>query len=368
MKHSTLLMICFFVFFANAENRNDNEITEDKFSRIENELMNVISRVQSVENEKNELRSEMTNLENENYELRSKMKKFNAMEDEFEHLKEDMVDEKDEVAHLKEEMEDENDEIKRLKEKMEDEVALLKEEMEDENDEIERLKEKMEDEVESGISFRTCDEMYDSGYNESDYYLIDPDGFGNGEAAIRVYCDFTDDYGVTNIPHDSEEMIEVTHCKDPGCYSRPIIYDSPMEQIKNLIELSESCKQLIRYDCYLSPLETDGVTFGWWVDQNGEDQIYWTGSYYGNHVCDCHYSMEGCISDDILNNTCNCDSKSPVGLFDEGSITNSSALPIMELKFGGMNYESQLGFHTLGRLSCRGKVGDCDLMNDMLST
>ena len=59
MKHSTLLMICFFVFFANAENRNDNEITEDKFSRIENELMNVISRVQSVENEKNELRSEM---------------------------------------------------------------------------------------------------------------------------------------------------------------------------------------------------------------------------------------------------------------------------------------------------------------------
>ena len=87
--------------------------------------------------------------------------------------KEDIVDEKDEVAHLKEEMEDENDEIKRLKEKMEDEVALLKEEMEDENDEIERLKEKMEDEVESGISFRTCDEMYDSGYNESDYYLID---------------------------------------------------------------------------------------------------------------------------------------------------------------------------------------------------
>ena len=65
MKHSTLLIICFVIFFAaNAENKNDNEITEDKFSRIENELMNVISRVQSVENEKNELRSEMKNLEN----------------------------------------------------------------------------------------------------------------------------------------------------------------------------------------------------------------------------------------------------------------------------------------------------------------
>ena len=59
MKHSTLLIICFVIFFANAENTNDNEIIEDKFSRIGNELMNVISRVQSVENEKNELRSEM---------------------------------------------------------------------------------------------------------------------------------------------------------------------------------------------------------------------------------------------------------------------------------------------------------------------
>ena len=64
MKHSTLLIICFVVFFANAENTNHNEITEDKFSRIGNELMNLISRVQSVENEKNELRSEMKNLEN----------------------------------------------------------------------------------------------------------------------------------------------------------------------------------------------------------------------------------------------------------------------------------------------------------------
>ena len=45
-------------------------------------------------------------------------------------------------------------------------------------------------------------------------------------------------------------------------------------------------------------------------------------------------------------------------LFDEGYITNSSALPITELKFGGMDYEPQLGFHTLGKLSCRGKVGD----------
>ena len=132
-----------------------------------------------------------------------------------------------------------------------------------------------------------------------------------------------------------------------------------MEQIKTLIELSESCDQRIRYDCYLSPLEDAGVNLGSWVDLNGQDQIYWTGSNYGNHVCSCHFSEDGCDSDDTLSNKCNCDSKNPTVLFDEGYITNSSALPIMELKFGGMNYESQLGWHTLGRLSCGGKVGDC---------
>ena len=200
--------------------------------------------------------------------------------------------------------------------------------------------------------------MHDFGLNKSDYYFIDPDGPLNGEEPIRVYCDFTEDYGFTKIPHDSENRIEVTHCKEPGCYSRPIVYDSSMEQMKNLIELSESCSQFIRYDCYLSPLKDDGVNLASWVDQNGQDQIYWSGSNYGNHVCSCHFSEEGCILDDVLNNTCNCDSKSPAVLFDLGYITNSSALPITELKFGGMDYEPQLGFHTLGKLSCRGKVGD----------
>ena len=188
---------------------------------------------------------------------------------------------------------------------------------------------------------------------------MDPDGPLNGEEPIHVYCDFTEDFGFTQMSHDSEDRIEVTHCREPGCYSRPIIYDSSMEQIKTLIELSESCDQRVRYDCYLSPLQEGGINLGSWVDQNGQDQIYWTGSNYGNHVCSCHFSEDGCDSDDILNNTCNCDSKNPAVLFDEGYITNSSALPIMELKFGGMNYESQLGWHTLGRLSCGGKVGEC---------
>ena len=35
---------------------------------------------------------------------------------------------------------------------------------------------------------------------------------------------------------------------------------------------------------------------------------------------------------------------------------NASALPIMELRYGGLSYEGQQGFHTLGKLICKGKT------------
>ena len=304
MKLPTLLMLGFAILFAKEENVNAIEMTEENFSRMEDLLLDVISRVQSMETEKNELRSEVKNLKN-------KIENVNV-----------------EVEHLKDELEDVNDEVDHLKE-------------------LSKL-----------LSVRTCDEMHDYGVNKSDYYFVDPDGPLNGKEPIWVYCEFTEDFGFTQISHNSEDIIEVAHCPDPGCYSRPIVYDSPMDQIKTLIELSETCNQCIRYDCYLSPLEDQWVTFGYWVDRNGKNQIYWSGENYGDHVCSCHFSEEGCVSEDTLSNTCNCDSNVPIRLFDEGYITNSSALPITELKFGGLNYESQSGFHTLGKLSCGGKVGD----------
>ena len=305
MKLPTLLMLGFTILFAKEEYVNAIEMTEENFSMMEDLLLDVISRVQSMETVKNELRSEVKNLKN-------KIENVNM------------------------------------------EVERLKDELEDVNDEVDHLKE-----LSKLLSVRTCDEMHDYGVNKSDYYFVDPDG-PFGKEPIWVYCDFTEDFGFTQISHNSEDIIEVTHCPDPGCYSRPIVYDSSMEQIKTLIELSETCNQCIRYDCYLSPLEDQWVTFGYWVDRNGQNQIYWSGENYGHHICSCHFSEEGCVSEDTLNNTCNCDSNVPITLFDDGCITNSSALPITELKFGGLNYETQLGFHTLGKFSCGGKVGVID--------
>ena len=201
----------------------------------------------------------------------------------------------------------------------------------------------------------TCEEMADYGVNQSNYYLVDPDGPLMGNEPIRVYCEFSEGSVSTIISHDSEETIEVGHCTDPGCYSRQITYDAPIEQIQSLIELSNTCNQQIKYDCFLSPLQIEGIDFGFWRDKNGDDQIYWTDSHFGEHVCSCHYSEEGCFDQETLGNTCNCDSNKPSELSDVGIITNSSALPIMELRFGGLEFDAQSAFHTLGKLSCSGK-------------
>ena len=63
---------------------------------------------------------------------------------------------------------------------------------------------------------RTCEEMKEYGINQSNYYLIDPDGPLLGKEPIRVYCEFTEEVVTTKISHDSEERIEVEHCHDAG--------------------------------------------------------------------------------------------------------------------------------------------------------
>ena len=104
----------------------------------------------------------------------------------------------------------------------------------------------------------------------------------------------------------------------------------------------------------LSPLTEEGVNVAYWLDRNGDGQIYWDGANYGQHVCSCHFSDDGCIEEETYHNTCNCDSNVPTELFDEGKIMNASALPITELRFGGLSYDGQKGFHTLGKLVCKG--------------
>ncbi|CAG0888668.1 unnamed protein product [Darwinula stevensoni] len=197
----------------------------------------------------------------------------------------------------------------------------------------------------------TCESLAKLGVTRSGAYLVDPDGVLRGDPPIRVFCDMDTDPPSTNVLHDSMETMEVGHCPDPGCYGRRIAYHASMKQMQALIDRSESCKQQIRYDCFSAALTTSGTNYAWWMDRRGDPQYYWEGSHAGEHTCNCG------LTDNCEHSTqaCNCDADAPKWESDSGTITNATALPITELRFGGLQSEGQKAKHTLGALVCTGR-------------
>ena len=149
-------------------------------------------------------------------------------------------------------LEQKNEDLEKSNAKMASRIQKLEDENKDINDELQYLKE-----ISKLIVVRTCQEMYEYGIRTSNYYFIDPDGPLIGKEPIQVYCEFNDENVATKVSHNSEDNIKVGHCEDPGCYSREIIYNAPMEQIQSLIELSKSCSQEIRYDCFWHPCKME---------------------------------------------------------------------------------------------------------------
>ncbi|EFX82526.1 hypothetical protein DAPPUDRAFT_27396, partial [Daphnia pulex] len=157
--------------------------------------------------------------------------------------------------------------------------------------------------------------------------------------------------GSTSILHDSESSLDVGHCADPGCYSRLINYTASMGQMKALAELSTECHQSVKYDCYYTPFELNGVAYSWWNDREGNAQYFWSGSNTdGVHTCRC--GIDGNCVDSAVK--CNCDTISPIQLVDDGMsvITDKNVLPVTRLNFGRTQLETSSGVHTLGRFEC----------------
>ncbi|CAG0885455.1 unnamed protein product [Darwinula stevensoni] len=202
------------------------------------------------------------------------------------------------------------------------------------------------------ITPRTCQTLADLGVTRTGEYLVDPDGVLIGEAPIKVICDMETDPVATIVLHDSMGNTAIDRCADPGCYNHSIKYGSPMKQMVALIQHSKSCEQYIRYDCFSSALTTGVIHYAWWVDRHDEPQYYWDGSKAGEHKCNC--GLSGNCTD--TNFPCNCDAKPPHWESDSGAITNATALPITELRFGGLQFEGQKANYTLGGLTCRGKI------------
>ncbi|CAG0902027.1 unnamed protein product [Darwinula stevensoni] len=202
------------------------------------------------------------------------------------------------------------------------------------------------------ITPRTCQTLADLGVTRTGEYFVDPDGVRIGDAPIKVLCDMETDPVSTIVLHDSMENTAIDRCPHPGCYNRSLRYDSSMKQMVALIQQSQSCEQHITYDCFSSALTTGVIHYAWWVDRHGEPQYYWDGSKAGQHKCNC--GLSGNCTD--TNFPCNCDANTPHWESDKGAITNATALPITELRFGGLQLEGQKANYTLGGLTCKGKI------------
>ena len=94
------------------------------------------------------------------------------------------------------------------------------------------------------------------------------DGDLIGQPPIEVFCNL--ETKTTEVLHDFEFQIKIEHCEEIGCAVYNISYSAPMDQIKSLIQLSESCSQSLDFGCFLAPLQEEGVDLGFWADRDGK--------------------------------------------------------------------------------------------------
>ena len=210
-------------------------------------------------------------------------------------------------------------------------------------------------------SVRSCYEYYQRGVKTSGTYTIDPDGPMVGAPAIEVYCNFQT--GTTEVLHNhDQEEVNIEHCLGTMCYYLSVDYTSAsMAQIEALIQLSDTCKQEIKCVCFLAPLFVNGAPQAFWVNKNGKNESYFSGSDSSFHTCQC--GINGDCEDSAEGQLCNCDANLPVFLEDDGFVTNEDSLPITGFYYDELKYESEIAIITIGRLICSGKQQFDDTTN-----
>jgi hypothetical protein len=107
-----------------------------------------------------------------------------------------------------------------------------------------------------------------------------------------------------------------------------------------------------QYLCFVAPFVHNDVQNGWWTGSNGTTSYYWDGEHGpDSHVCAC--DADGtCVEDEFA---CNCDAGAAQWFEDSGRLTSAGALPVVELRFGGLKFDGQAAQFQLGPLVCSGR-------------
>ena len=126
-----------------------------------------------------------------------------------------------------------------------------------------------------------------------------------------------------------------------------------IESVKAIVDRSEQCTQLVKYDCRDAKLfnAPGGDPASRWLSANGYLQYYWGGAKRDSYKCACAYTVKGCQGGGF----CHCDSKfaETRAASDEGLLNVTRDLPVREVQFGGLSKTSQATY-TIKRIDCYG--------------
>ncbi|XP_078656167.1 neurexin-4-like [Branchiostoma floridae x Branchiostoma belcheri] len=213
---------------------------------------------------------------------------------------------------------------------------------------LKRSMENLTDELSFGLP-SSCTEVGErSGFDNSRFYIIDPDGPGRGVAPLTVQCDLEGQTAITLIGHNSEARTHVNGFESPGSYSKDVTYWNSMEQVRALVDQSSRCKQHLKYQCFDSMIWDSSRPYSWWVTWDGRQADYWGGASPGSGKCAC--GETGACS-----GRCYCDNNDQTWREDSGYLTYKTDLPVTQLRFGDTskyNGRNEEGYHTLGKLIC----------------
>ncbi|XP_014677788.1 PREDICTED: neurexin-4-like isoform X2 [Priapulus caudatus] len=194
-------------------------------------------------------------------------------------------------------------------------------------------------------------------------YFIDPDS-SHALPPFKAHCIFSKTHGgITVINHDAEKCLHVEGYENPGdgpdSYTRPISYEGvSSQQIRQLIAMSNSCEQYLRYECKGSLIHSSmyaDVVYARWESGDGVVEKYWPGAEpkgpEDEERCACGAAgrPNTCVNPDKF---CNCDANLNSWQQDFGLVNNKDHLPITRVKFGDTLGDEEEGYHFVGPLVC----------------
>ncbi|XP_048487493.1 contactin-associated protein-like 4 [Plutella xylostella] len=194
---------------------------------------------------------------------------------------------------------------------------------------------------------KTCEELALLGYTRNDVYLIDIDGNGKFPPA-HVKCEFQieADSSTTVVEHNLPSQVDVRSASGQD-FSFKIKYrEFTAEMLQELISHSLYCRQYIKYDCNMAPLELHSAT---WFISSSNDAVDFLGNVKRGY-CPCGINAS-CVNP---TQSCNCDAKDNKWLSDEGVLSTPTSLGITDMFFlqqKDLPEEAQ-GRITLGPLEC----------------